>query len=250
MTFYVRADGNDNNTGLEDSAAGAFRTITRAVNYASLIDRSTVWTIIKIGAGTFAGVSIGAYSGFSGNMTFEGAGAGVTNVEAVAGVSAFSLVACRVTIKNLSLVAAQGSSNTYLVVADHNCLLDMFDVTFGGNGVVPYVLLYSANGGNIILGNITINGNFGYGLYATYYGRIYVASQRTTFVNAACQNYFINVLTNSAVAWANTTVTGSLAGSGGKYYAIGNSTISTGGAGASAIPGVNPGSLVSGGQLT
>ena len=250
MTFYVRADGNDNNTGLEDSAAGAFRTITRAVNYASLIDRSTVWTIIKIGPGNFAGVSIGAYSGFSGNMTFEGAGAGVTNVEAVAGVSAFSLVACRVTIKNLSLVAAQGSSNTYLVVADHNCLLDLFDVTFGGNGVVPYVLLYSANGGNIILGNITINGTFGYGLYATYYGRIYVASQRTNFVNAACQNYFINVLTNSAVAWANTTVTGSLAGSGGKYYAIGNSTISTGGAGASAIPGVNPGSLVSGGQLT
>ncbi|MFG0641564.1 hypothetical protein, partial [Delftia sp. WSY_22] len=250
LILYVRADGNDANNGMTDSPAGAFKTLAQAVYAANLVDRSNISTLIKIGPGNFSGVYVGASSAFGGNFIFEGAGAGVTYVEATAGVSAFSLAACRVTIKNLSVVAAQGSSNTYLIVGDHNCLVDLFDITFGGNGVAPYVLLYSANGGNIIIGNITINGNFGYGLYATYYGRIYVASQRTTFVNSSCQNYFINVLTNSAVAWANTTVTGSLGGGGAKYYAGGNSTVSTGGGGANSVPGVNPGTLVAGGQLT
>lgn len=250
LILYVRADGNDANNGMTDSPAGAFKTLAQAVYAANLVDRSNISTLIKIGPGNFSGVYVGASSAFGGNFIFEGAGAGVTYVEANAGVSAFSLAACRVTIKNLSVVAAQGSSNTYLIVGDHNCLVDLFDITFGGNGVAPYVLLYSANGGNIIIGNININGNFGYGLYATYYGRIYVASQRTTFVNSSCQNYFINVLTNSAVAWANTTVTGSLGGGGAKYYAGGNSTVSTGGGGANSVPGVNPGTLVAGGQLT
>lgn len=250
ITLYVRADGNDANTGLQDTAAGAFRTLQQAINVVNLIDRSTVWTVVKVGPGNFAGVNIGAYSAFSGNLTFDGAGAGVTNIEAANGISAFSMVGCRVTIKNLSVIASPGNTNTYLINADHNSLLDMFDVTFGGNNVNPYVLIYSSNGANVILGNITIACNFTYGLYATYYGRIYVASQRTTFVGASCLNSFINALTNSGVVWVNNTVTGSLAGSGVKFYAIGNSTISTAGAGSGAIPGAGAGQLVSGAQLT
>lgn len=250
ITLYVRADGNDANTGLQDTAAGAFRTLQQAVNVVNLIDRSTVWTVVKVGPGNFSGVNIGAYSAFSGNLTFDGAGAGVTNIEAVNGISAFSMVGCRVTVKNLSVVAAPGNTNTYLINADHNSLLDMFDVTFGGNNVNPYVLIYSSNGANVILGNVTISGGFTYGIYATYFGRVYVASQRTTFVSASCNNSFLNALTNSGVVWVNNTVTGSLGGPGVKFYAIGNSTISTAGAGSGAIPGAGAGQLVSGAQLT
>ncbi|MCG3783949.1 hypothetical protein [Delftia acidovorans] len=250
ITLYVRADGNDANTGLQDTASGALRTLKQAVNLVNLIDRSTVWTVIKVGPGNFEGVNIGAYSAFSGNLTIDGAGAGVTNIEAVNGISAFSMVGCRVTIKNLSVVAAPGNTNTYLINADHNSLLDMFDVTFGGNGVNPYVLVYSSNGANVILGNVTISGGFTYGIYATYFGRVYVASQRTTFVSASCNNSFLNALTNSGVVWVNNTVTGSLGGVGVKFYAIGTSTINTAGAGSGAIPGTGAGQLVSGAQLT
>lgn len=154
------------------------------------------------------------------------------------------------TIKNLSLVTAQGNINTYLILADHNCLLDIYDITFGGNGVASYVLMYSANGANILVGNITISGSFSYALNPTYAGRIYVSGQRTIFLNASCSGYFINATSNSVVAWANTTVTGTLGGAGAKFFAGSNSTINTGGAGANAVPGVNAGTLTTGGQIS
>ena len=250
LTFYVRSDGSDANSGLTDSPGGAFRTIAQAVYAANLYDRANVSTVVKIGPGNFSGVYVGASSAFGGNFIFEGSGQGVTNVEAVTGTSAFSIAACRVTIKNLSLVTAQGNINTYLILADHNCLLDIYDITFGGNGVASYVLMYSANGANILVGNITISGSFSYALNPTYAGRIYVSGQRTTFLNASCSGYFINATSNSVVAWANTTVTGSLGGAGAKYFAGGNSTINTGGAGANAVPGVNAGTLTTGGQIS
>lgn len=51
MTFYVRTDGNDNNTGTVNTAAGAFRTITKAISFIPHVVNHTVK--IFIGAGTY-----------------------------------------------------------------------------------------------------------------------------------------------------------------------------------------------------
>lgn len=159
LTLYVRADGADTNTGFEDSPEGAFKTVARAIAQTNAWDRSGIWVTIKIGPGNFTGSSIGSYSAFSGGLIIEGSGAGVTNIEATGG-SAFSITGGQVTIRNLSVVAAVGNSSAYLIVADHYCLLNIANVTFGGNSGVPYTLVFVANGANTILDNISISGNF------------------------------------------------------------------------------------------
>lgn len=69
ITYYVRTDGNDNNTGLVNTAGGAFRTIQRAINVVPDIVNHTV--VINIANGTYAEtVSVYGFGG-SGAVAFN-----------------------------------------------------------------------------------------------------------------------------------------------------------------------------------
>lgn len=69
ITYYVRTDGNDNNTGLANTAGGAFRTIQRAINVVPDIVNHTV--VINIANGTYAEtVSVYGFGG-SGAVAFN-----------------------------------------------------------------------------------------------------------------------------------------------------------------------------------
>lgn len=52
MTYYVRTDGNDNNTGTANTAAEAFKTIAKAVSMIPQVVNHSV--LINVGAGTYA----------------------------------------------------------------------------------------------------------------------------------------------------------------------------------------------------
>lgn len=53
-TFYVRPDGSDTNTGLANTANGAFQTIQKAINAAYSIDAKGAVVQIQIADGTYA----------------------------------------------------------------------------------------------------------------------------------------------------------------------------------------------------
>lgn len=52
--YYVRTNGSDSNTGLANTSGGAFLTIQKAINVATLLDLGSYSVIINVADGTYA----------------------------------------------------------------------------------------------------------------------------------------------------------------------------------------------------
>lgn len=69
--YYVRTDGNDNNSGLVNTAGGALRTIQAAINKCYSVEQNGFSININVGSGTHtSGVSVSAR--FSGTVSLIG----------------------------------------------------------------------------------------------------------------------------------------------------------------------------------
>ncbi len=80
-TYYVRSDGSDSNTGLANTAGGAFLTLQHALDVVRTLDINNNDLTIRLGTGTFAGAAtIGPFTGDNQNVTILGDVATPSNV--------------------------------------------------------------------------------------------------------------------------------------------------------------------------
>ncbi|MFD5022726.1 hypothetical protein ACFWMP_27890 [Paenibacillus sp. NPDC058367] len=88
ITYYVRTDGSDSNTGLANTAAGAFKTITKAISLIPKMVNHKV--IINIAAGTYSESVI--VSGLVTATDFSIIGSGVVNIVSLEVINCYGTI--------------------------------------------------------------------------------------------------------------------------------------------------------------
>jgi hypothetical protein len=242
-TYYVRTDGNDSNTGLTNTAGGAFMTVQKAVDTVATLDRKTYIVTIQVGNGTYT-QQISFKDGVgSRHIVIKGDTTTPANVVINGGM------------------AAVGIKTVYYIQG--------FKFTSSSNGIAVDAI----QGSLIYLQRCEFGGTFNYHLEATGYGQIivdtsYTISGACLVAHASARQAFINLNgvavttsnTPSLVVFADVRYTGVLwsvsatfAGTGAtagsrKYSADTNGVIQSGGLTAS-YPGGTAGFIATGGQV-
>lgn len=164
VTYYVRTDGNDNNTGLVNTAGGAFRTITKALTVVPKNVRHTV--IIYVAAGTYNEViNVQGFYG-EGVLSINGATTAtsthvVTNVASVRN-------ACRVQIAGFKTTTT--TTSAFYVI---NSQETIFDLCYTDTSTTQ--IAFYAESAKVYLHNCVIIGRTGVSaVYAHVNGEIFV----------------------------------------------------------------------------
>lgn len=241
-TYYVRTDGNDANTGLSNSAGGAFATIQRAFNVAGDIDAGSNSITVQLGNnGVYAGAALSSpLLGANPISVVGSAGSPSSYFISSAGIPLSANNGARLNFSGVRLISSASSGlysgNGAIITA--NGAFEM--------GACSFAQMYAESGIIIVGANYSIVG----GAYVHWYsstGKI-VSYQRT--VTLAGTPAF-----SGAFAWASMvgvlfvplcTFTGAATGS--RYIADGNGVVQTNGAGATYLPGNAAGTTNTGGQ--
>lgn len=183
ITYYVRTDGSDSNTGLSDTSGGAFLTIQHAINMIPQIVNHTV--TINVAAGTYA-ESILAI-GFSGKGTIDIVGDSVASTSRTIVSAAFYKCGLAVSITGFNGTKTGGDvfiASESIYVTFNYCQTTATDATYYGVRVQSSKALVIrcvlSNRGSAIcastLADIRTSNNTGtgnlYGMRSQYGGRI------------------------------------------------------------------------------
>jgi hypothetical protein len=248
-TYYVRTDGSDSNTGLANTAGGAFLTIQKAVDViAATLDIAGYNVTVQVGDGTYTGaVTLKNVVGFAaaGNLVIQGNAATPANVLISTSTHNFSATTlCAMwDIKDLKLVNSSG--NGLRAIGSY---LRFSNVDFGACAAQHI----SAQDDGVVeaIGNYAVSGNSTIHFGSSTRG-VFKANGRTiTFAaSPAFSNAFVFVAIGAGLARVDTmtfvnggTVTGQ------RYNVSSNGVIFTNGGGATYLPGNAAGASASGGQ--
>ncbi|WP_339245140.1 hypothetical protein NST58_29400 [Paenibacillus sp. FSL R10-2796] len=120
ITYYVRTDGNDNNTGLVNTAGGAFRTITKAVNMIPQIVTHNVNIIIA--PGTYAeNINITGFVG-KGVIELKAQGGAVLSDSYI--IQSLTVTRCLNSVVVTGLKASSTTSNGFNATYTHSVLFN------------------------------------------------------------------------------------------------------------------------------
>lgn len=239
-TYFVRTDGNDSNTGLVNSAGGAFLTINRAVAVVAGLDINTQAVTIQLGnTGTYAGASINGpfFISPGGSVTIRGDTAAPGSYVISSELSAANDV--RVSVQGLDFTSSGSgiiSSKGAVVSVNGACI---FGACSGHH-------LRAIQAGVIeVLSNYTIDGGAASHFNADHAGILLVNSLTITLSGTPAFSIAFVLFDNMSYMHGNAnTFSGSATGT--RYSITGNATVYTNNASATYFPG-NAAGVVSGG---
>lgn len=247
-TYYVRTDGSDSNTGLVNSAGGAFLTISKAISVIrDTLDLGGNIVTISVGAGTYTGqVSIvGPFTGQAtrGGVKISGDTTTPANVVISTAGSAFTIDGgVRIAIEGVKVTTSAGYG-FYITGAsqlDISGKIDLGSVT-NSHFIVfnnSYLVISAAYN---ITGGCQAHLNLGNGGMAECY-----SLTATITGTPAWSVAFLYMDTGSKINTSGMTYSG--ASTGSRYSVSGVSIGNTNGGGASYFPGNAAGSTATGGQ--
>ena len=241
-TYYVRTDGSDSNTGLSNTAGGAFLTVQKAVDTVGALDSSIYGITISVAAGTYAPF-----------ITKDPVGYG--------GVSVVGASTSSVTISTSSgpcITVPTGSQKYYvtglrLTSTDTGPAGDAISVGIGASvsgGVLdfgPCGNFHINCSGTAIFGSYTISGSARVHWYASNGAKLICAGYTITLTGTPA--FSIAFAYGDCLSLLRVNANTFVGAATGVRYSISlNSAIYVNGAGASYLPGSTAGSAASGGQ--
>jgi hypothetical protein len=242
-TYYVRTDGSDGNNGLANSSGGAFLTIQKAIDTVAALDLSIYNVIIQVADGTYAGAVVvsGPWVG-SGTVTLQGNTATPANALLSTGANdcivvlnggTLTVTGFKLTNAGSFLLHASSGSIRFSLLTFGTCNSQQVRATDGGRITAT--------------GNYSIDGGAGNHWSALGNAIFRVQGKTITLTGTpAFSLAFANADLSSTMLVNGNAFSGSAAGA--RYSATNNAVISSGGAGATYLPGNAAGSTGGGGQ--
>ncbi len=251
--FYVRSDGNDENTGLEDSPSGAWRTVQRAVearrSYLTAADCNfgpLPAVHVHVGAGIFPPIRVEHVLTDAETFIIEGMGEDSTIIEGI-NKTAVALSNGGLKLKNIMLhtVLDKNSAGTVVSAAFSSFKLENVTVkltdnrlsgAFGTVGLIWCTVSAVNVSGLLKLFPITPHANAGLQGFRIGYNCFLSLENNLEIVGTPTLGYTV-VGYNSSIIILQPSLTISGSSIGRKYSLTTNSIIDSSGKGAAIIPG-------------
>jgi hypothetical protein len=244
-TYYVRTDGSDSNSGLTNTAGGAFLTIQKAINTVAALDISTHNVTIQVANGTYTGsVTIWGWIG-TGQLTIQGNAGSPGSVVISTSGTCFHVpgaIPSALTVKDMRLQSTSGSGIIHAGVGT----VQFGNIIFGACS--PWHIMADGPTARVTaLSNYSIvGGASGHwasnsGGYVNVVGKTITLSGTPAFAFVFAYSTRVSTITCNA-----NTFSGGATGT--RYVADLNAVVFTNGGGATYLPGSAAGVITTGGQ--
>lgn len=245
-TYYVRTDGSDSNTGMADTAGGAFLTIQKAVDTVAALDRSTYTATIQVRSGTYTGaISITGWG--PGSSSVEMIGDTTTPGNVILSVAGDALTIQNYAVMNIGgfKITTSAGSGGALYVKDFATLNITGKMEFGACNTLSILVRQFAN--ISISADATISGGSVILIGGSEFARI-SAIANVTWTLTGTPAFSAMTVRAEDKSYINVTAITFSGGATGKRYESNRlSEINTNGGGATKIPGNSNGTTSNGG---
>jgi hypothetical protein len=242
-TYYVRTDGSDSNTGLVDSAGGAFLTLQKAWDVAATLDLAGFAITIQIRDGTYTGGLLTSIPVIGGVATITGNAVTPTNV-VISTTSSDAINVSNDVKITLSNFKVQTTTSGYGIRAGTGASISFSGLDFGA--CVNAHMLASGGAAISATANYTVSGASGNHYYAISGGSINVGAITVTISGTPAFAPFARGDRGGLVNSFSTTFSGGTTGS--RYSATLNGIVFSNVGGVNYFPGDAVGTTATGGQ--